>query len=87
MRPSEMTVAPTAKVEGTWLFRGVQGEICRIAVTGSELVVLTERREQGRGRVIGPDLIEVAFPFGTLTGKVSPDGQRINWSNGEFWGR
>jgi hypothetical protein len=75
-------------ITGTWLFRGIAGQICTIAAAdSSRLIVITEKGMRGEGLVSADNVLNVLYPFGPIRGQISADRNRINWSNGEFWTR
>lgn len=80
-------VMPQLAVGGAWLFRGIAGQNAYITQNGSNLQLRTERNAAGSGRVESATTFVADFPFGRVRGTVTPDGRRINWSNGEFWTR
>lgn len=77
-----------ASIAGKWLFRGIAGQVCTIIVKGGGMLQLvTEKGVLGEGSQDDANTISVEFPFGDVVGRITPDGNRINWSNGEFWTR
>ena len=78
----------SGSMTGTWLFRGIAGQICTIAAAdSSRLIVITEKGMRGEGMVSADNVLNVLYPSGPIRGQISADRNRINWSNGEFWTR
>jgi len=74
---------------GTWLFRGIAGQRCSIVDMGNGLLkVVTEKGVVGEAYLDTPTTIAVEYPTADdVVGRRSVDGNRIDWSNGEFWTR
>jgi type 1 fimbria pilin len=82
------TRASSPSFTGTWLFRGIAGQNCTIAMEGAGLKLVTEKGVTGYGSISSATSFVVDFPFAKgLKGQLTADGNRINWSNGEFWTR
>src|SRR5262245_10731277 len=84
--------AAVKKFQGIWLFRGIKGQDASIELEGEvppyQFVAITEKGVKGIAQPIDANTIVVDFPFAKgLKGILTPDGNRINWSNGEFWTR
>ena len=75
-------------LNGTWLFRNIPGQTCTIIQTGRNLRVITEKGAEGTGSFQNNSSIIVDMPFAKgITGAIINNGNRIRWSNGEFWER
>jgi len=55
----------------------------QIIQTGKGLTYVVYSGERHTGRVLSGDM--VSYVEANVTGKVSIDGQRIDWSNGTYW--
>ena len=80
---------PQIAFAGRWLFRGVSGQNALIEDLGNgRLKITTEKGLAGGGSVESGASFLFSPPYSaTIRGVVTPDGSRINWSNGEFWTR
>jgi antitoxin component YwqK of YwqJK toxin-antitoxin module len=80
----------TADVRGIWLGYYEDGTISEyvwnIDQTGATSIMIQDAdggKTKSRGSIKGYDI--VAHDFATKNGKVSADGNRINWSDGVVW--
>jgi hypothetical protein len=75
-------------LNGTWYFRGIASQRCEISQSGTKLQATSEKGVRGNGSVVNSTTIKIDFPFDhNLTGTITENGNRIAWSNGEFWSR
>jgi len=79
--------ADAPDLNGTWLFRGIKGQNCRITQTDGKLQVVTEKGAKGSGRFENDSTIAVDLPGAQVKGTIADNGDRIKWSNGESWTR
>jgi hypothetical protein len=76
-----------AKFEGSWMMAGPRnrGQRCSITQTDDGVKLTNEMGEASRGSLISETVISADEWH--LTGKLSDDGKRIDWSNGTYWTR
>jgi len=74
---------------GEWCAQGDRNKRASIGSNGPGFLTLTnEQGSTSPGSYQGMDQNTItAIGWMGVTGKLTPDGQRINWSNGTFWAR
>jgi hypothetical protein len=74
--------------EGAWCAQGDPAKQCSIAVNGIFPSLTNENGSQTSGHFEGKDRkVIVGDQWNFVRGTLSPDGNRIDWSNGTFWAR
>jgi hypothetical protein len=75
-----------AAFTGAWCAQGDPTKHASISSNGAFLTLTNENGDTSPGQLQGQTGI-VAPGWQFTTGTLSPDGSRINWSNGTFWAR
>src|SRR5437870_3140505 len=73
-----------AGLDGRWYHDGAPTRIL-VAPDGRSITIVNELGQSSDGYAADPR--NLAIPSLGITGKVSKDGQRINWTNGTEWKR
>jgi|WetSurMetagenome_2_1015567.scaffolds.fasta_scaffold93877_3 hypothetical protein len=78
-------LARTPHLEGYWQMGSrPTADSCQITQNGYSLVFENEKHEKSSGSFLDASTV-VADNWGWLKGKISPDGNRIDWANGSWW--
>jgi WD40-like Beta Propeller Repeat len=78
----------TAGFQGAWCAQGDRNKHCSIGVNGPFLTLTNENGDTSTGNFggMGQNTI-TAVQWNFVQGTLSPDGSRINWTNGTYWTR
>src|ERR1700754_4439184 len=71
---------------GAWCAQGDPGKHASISGNGVFLTLTNENGDTSPGNLQGSNQIQ-APGWQFVTGRLSPDGSQINWSNGTYWAR
>lgn len=77
-------------ISGTWYANGNPVARCNISQSGSSVSLTNERGTSASGRFVDPGRLSTDWGImngGQITGTISSDLRRINWSNGTYWSR
>lgn len=74
-------------VQGTWYVGGDPSRACRITQRGASLALRNETGQRGTGSFSGSRQIGTTWSGTPITGTISRDNNRIDWSNGTYWTR
>lgn len=74
---------------GVWYANGSPAARCSIVQSGASLTLKNQEGRTASGTVSGSGTLSTDWGFGGghITGTISSDLRRINWSNGSFWTR
>ena len=73
---------------GQWCAQGDRNKPASISASGFSLTVTNEQGSSSIANYRGTDQNTIVAPqWQFVTGTLSSDGSRINWSNGTFWAR
>ena len=74
--------------QGAWCAQGDRTKQCSISVNGPFLTFTNETGSTSSGHfgAMGQNVV-TADQWNFVQGTLSPDGNRINWSNGTYWAR
>jgi hypothetical protein len=70
---------------GKWFPNGNQSLSCSIQQHRGDLSIQNESGQSASGSFTGKRNITTNWGGNTITGNVSQDGNRIDWSNGTYW--
>jgi hypothetical protein len=77
-----------AGFQGAWCAQGDRNKPCSISVNGAFLSLTNEAGSTSSGTFGGMNQNTItAMQWNFVQGTLSPDGSRINWTNGTFWAR
>ncbi len=71
---------------GTWFVNGDQSRTCQVTQNGKKLKLQNELGSSATGTIHGKKVTTSGWP-GNPTGKLTNNGNRIDWSNGTSWTR
>lgn len=77
-------------IGGTWYPNGNHSIRCHISQSGSSVSLNNGQGGTGTGRFTNPSTLSTdwgTFNGGRITGTISSDLRRIDWSNGTYWSR
>jgi hypothetical protein len=74
-------------VQGTWYVGGDFSRACRIDQNNGSLNLRNELGQPGTGSFSGKRQIATVWSGVQITGTISRDKNRIDWSNGTYWTR
>jgi len=74
-------------VQGTWYVGGDSSRPCRIRQRNGSLSLRNETGQTGTGSFTGARTIATMWSGTPISGTISRDQNRINWSNGTYWTR
>jgi hypothetical protein len=76
-------------IGGTWYANGDFKARCQITQSGSSVSLANQQGATAQGTFTSPSTLTTnwGMSVGTITGTISGDLRRINWSNGTFWSR
>jgi hypothetical protein len=73
---------------GQWCAQGDSTKVASIAANGPFLTLTNEQGSTSTGNYQGMNQnVIVAAQWQFVKGTLTPDGNRINWSNGTYWAR
>ena len=73
---------------GPWCAQGDSTKVASIAANGPFLTLTNEQGSTSTGNYQGMNQnVIVAAQWQFVKGTLTPDGNRINWSNGTYWAR
>jgi hypothetical protein len=75
------------KLSGTWFANGDRARRCSISQRRGSLSLRNEAGQTANGSFVGRRDITTNWNGTVINGRVSRDGNRIDWSNGTFWVR
>ncbi len=78
----------SAGFQGAWCAQGDRSKRCSISVNGPFLTLTNENGNSSTGTFgrMGQNTV-TADQWNFVQGTLSPDGSRINWTNGTYWTR
>jgi len=79
--------AQNSAFPGQWCAQGDRNKQASITTDGMFLTLTNEAGSTSRGLSQANRNVIVAPEWQFVQGTLSPDGNRINWSNGTFWAR
>lgn len=87
--PAPSPPLPTvAEIGGTWLFGGINGKRCSIAVvTGTNQLELTNEAGHRSSGARTDNVSLVAYSWNNLSGRITTKGKVIIWNNASWWSR
>ncbi len=77
-------------ISGTWYANGNPAARCRISQSGNWVSLTNEGGVTATGHFVNPSKLSTDWGLmnaGRITGTISSDLRRIDWSNGTFWSR
>lgn len=77
-------------ISGMWYANGNLAARCTIAQSGNTVHLTNEHGVTATGSFVDAGTIATNWGYlggGSITGAISPDLQRITWSNGTYWSR
>jgi len=90
----ELVAAPlqdlgqAARISGDWCAQGDKNKRCSISNNGPFLTFTNEQGSSSTGQFTNMQQTEFsATQWQSVRGSLSPDGLRIDWSNGTYWMR
>lgn len=87
---SPITAGTLPDISGVWYANGSPASRCSISQSGASVTLKNQQGRTASGSFSGSSTLETdwgAFGGGRITGTISSDLRRINWSNGSFWVR
>jgi hypothetical protein len=72
-------------LSGTWYSQGNRSQRCSIRQRGRSLSLSNEQGDDATGELDGKRRLTTNWNGNTIGGKISPDGNRIDWDNGTYW--
>lgn len=73
---------------GQWCAQGNAGKVASITANGPFLTLTNELGSTSPGNIQGANQNVIVAPgWQFVRGTLTPDGRRINWTNGTFWAR
>ncbi len=86
--PLPQDFGEAGRLAGAWCAQGDKNKPCTITVSGQSLSFTNEAGSTSSGHFVNLErTIFSADEWHFLQGSLSPDGLRIDWSNGTFWMR
>ncbi|MDE2272016.1 MAG: hypothetical protein KGJ94_08530 [Xanthomonadaceae bacterium] len=73
------------RLAGTWFANGDRTRACTIRQHRGALELQNEVGQSASGRFVRRHLISTIWNGSTIQGRISRDGNRIDWSNGTSW--
>jgi hypothetical protein len=77
-------------ISGTWYANGNPAAPCHITQSGRTVSLSNEQGTTATGHFVDPSTLSTDWGLtngGQITGKISGDLRRIDWSNGTYWSR
>ncbi len=77
-------------ISGRWYANGNPGAVCHITQSGTSVSLVNEIGVRATGTFDNPSTLSTdwgVFKGGRITGTISGNLRRINWSNGTYWTR
>lgn len=77
-------------VTGTWLANGDPSKRCRITQAGTSVTLTNEQGQTANGTFSDPSTLDTNWGYTGarhITGAISANLRRIDWSNGTYWTR
>lgn len=75
------------QLTGTWFANGDRSRQCRIRQRRGSLSLRNEAGQDADGSFVRRHLITTNWNGSVIEGRISRDGDRIDWSNGTWWTR
>ena len=88
--PAALQAGTLPDISGTWWAQGDSAKRCSISQSGNSVTFRNESGDTGNGRFLNPSLVQVDWGYSggrALRGTISPNLERIDWSNGTYWAR
>lgn len=89
--PAHFVLAGTLPdITGSWLANGDPSKRCHISQAGTLVTVTNEQGRTAKGAFRDPSTIDTDWGYvggHNITGTISPNLRRIDWSNGTYWSR
>jgi hypothetical protein len=77
-------------ISGRWYANGNSGAVCHITQSGTSVSLVNQNGVRATGNFDSPSTLSTdwgVFNGGRITGTISGNLRRINWSNGSYWTR
>jgi hypothetical protein len=87
---SPIIAGTVPNISGVWYANGSPAARCSISQSGASVTLKNQQGRTAGGSFSGSSALETdwgASGGGHITGTISSDLRRINWSNGSFWVR
>jgi hypothetical protein len=77
-------------ISGRWHANGNSGAVCHITQSGTSVSLVNQNGVRATGNFDSPSTLSTdwgVFNGGRITGTISGNLRKINWSNGSYWTR